>query len=338
MINPVSISTVTPVYRGAKYLDELIRELSLFKTSLKETYPGLVLQESIFVLDNPVDNSSDLLEEITKDIPWITVLTLSRNFGQHPATICGILHSSSDWVVTLDEDLQHKPSFIIELLRSAVLHDEDICYANPEASTHKSFFKDFVARSFKRTMAVLLKNPNINFFNSFRIVRGDIARAASAICRHETYLDVALSWFTTRVNHVVIPLVDKRNASKSGESGYSVIGLIRHAKRMLMSSKVKIFRIGIPLGVLAFSVSILLAFYAISATILNFETVFNKGWTSTILAVLFFGGLTSLLTGFALETISEVLISVNGKPTFFVVDRTKDQLIKEMLLNNNNPV
>jgi len=329
-MNQITLSTVTPVYNGSKYLLELVSQLDQFKSLLEASYPTLQLVESIFVLDEPVDGSSTLLYQVEQDYPWVTVLTLSRNFGQHPATICGILHSSTDWVISLDEDLQHKPEFILQLLQAVGPTSADVCYANPESSTHKSLIKDFLARTFKKTMSRVLGNANIQHFNSFRLMRGDVARAAAAICRHETYFDVALSWFTKRIVHTVLPLIDNRNIENVEESGYSFWGLIKHAKRMFMSSKVKLFRLGIPLGLLAFGISLVLSIYAISATIMKFETVLNKGWTSTILTVLFFGGLTTLLLGFTLETISEVLLSVNGKPTFFVVDRSKDKYLQEI--------
>ena len=324
----VSISTVTPVYNGAKFLTDLVAELAKFRSLLESDYPAIKLVESIFVLDEPKDNSSEILRALSESHPWITVLELSRNFGQHPATICGVLHSSGDWVVTLDEDLQHKPVFIIDLLREVVPDSSDICYANPESPTHKNVIKDFLARTFKRFMTSVLDNENIQYFNSFRLIRGDIARAAAAICRHETYYDIALSWFTKRVTHTQLSLVDERNINNVEDSGYSFWALVRHAKRMFMSSKIKIFRIGIPVGLLAFGISIALAMYAISATLMKWDTVLNKGWTSTILTVLFFGGLTVLLISFILETISEIVLSVNGKPTFFVVDRSKDAILK----------
>ena len=324
----ITISTVTPVYNGAKYLEKLVGELAAFKDHLEANYPKIRMVESIFVLDEPKDNSAELLYELRKSNQWITVLELSRNFGQHPATICGVLHSSADWVVTLDEDLQHKPNNIIDLLKQVAPASSDICYANPESLTHKSVIKDFLARSFKRFMTSILSNENIEYFNSFRLIRGDIARAAAAICRHETYYDIALGWFTKRVTNTRLSLIDERNINNVEDSGYSFWGLVRHAKRMFMSSRVKIFRVGIPLGLIAFGISIALSIYAVSATLMKWDTVLNKGWTSTILTVLFFGGLTVLLISFILETISDIVLSVNGKPTFFVVDRSKDDILR----------
>lgn len=326
----LSLSTVTPVYNGAKYLQNLVLALNALRVSLDRT-SCLRLAECIFVLDDPKDNSEAILLDLASQYHWLTILTLSKNYGQHPATICGILHTSSDWVVTLDEDLQHDPSLIPSLLSKVVTTNSDICYANAEGSTHQSVIKDTLAIVWKKVMSRLLNNENIQHFNSFRLIRGDIARASAAICRHDTYYDIALSWFSKRITNTVLPLIDIRNVENVQNSGYSFWGLVRHAKRMFMSSKVKFFRWGIPIGIFAFLCSIAISFYAITSIILNYETILNKGWASTILVVLFFGGLTTLLSGFILESVSEVLLSVNGKPTFFVINRTKDKLLTQVL-------
>ena len=70
----------------------------------------------------------------------------------------------------------------------------------------------------------MLDNSNIKYFNSYRIIRGDIARGAAAICRHETYFDVALSWFSKRVTNVSLPLIDIRNVENTlAESAQKVL-------------------------------------------------------------------------------------------------------------------
>lgn len=329
-MNQITLSTVTPVYNGSKYLPDLVEAIHQYKQILDGSDSGLVLIESIFVIDEAIDESASVLEKLKENYPWLNVITLSKNFGQHPATIAGILHTSGDWVITLDEDLQHKPSDITNLLHKVCENNSDICYANSKENVHKSFIKDSLARFFKYLMARVLNNPNTRLFNSFRLVRGSIARGAAAICRHETYLDIALSWFTKRVVTSEVNLVDDRNQN-SGESGYSLMGLIRHAKRMVMSSKIKILRLAIPIGILAFIFSILFSAYALISAALKYDTTLHKGWTSTILVVLFFGGLSILLISILLESISDIMLSINGKPTFFVVDRSKDEELKTAL-------
>ena len=114
------MSTVTPVYSGANYLKSLIAELkSLRNTWIAENAP-VTLDEAIFVDDGSIDDSSAILDELAAHYDWVHVIHLSRNFGQHPATMAGILHTSGEWVVTLDEDLQHHPQDIQHLFASVV--------------------------------------------------------------------------------------------------------------------------------------------------------------------------------------------------------------------------
>jgi len=110
------LSVVVPVYSGEAYIEKLAAQLLEFKIMLETHYEHIRLGEAIFVSDDAIDSSPDILNQICEKYDWINVLHLARNYGQHPATIAGILHSSGDWVVTLDEDLQHPPSKILALL------------------------------------------------------------------------------------------------------------------------------------------------------------------------------------------------------------------------------
>jgi glycosyltransferase involved in cell wall biosynthesis len=330
----VTLSTVTPVYNGSQYLRQLVEALDAVRSELTAKHPQVSLAESIFVLDEPIDESAALLKNLEAQYSWISVVQLSKNFGQHPATICGILHSSSDWVVTLDEDLQHHPKYIIALLKNVVSDSSDVCYANSENSTHDSVIKDTLAKFFKRSMVSVLKNKTIPTFNSYRIIRGDVARAAASVCRYGTYFDIALGWFTKRTKFETFSLGDQRNIENTGESGYTFVGLVRHAKRMFLSSKVTLFRWGIPVGVFGFSFSLVLAVYAVVSVLLQMDTILVRGWASSFLSVLFFGGLNILLAVFILELISEALVILNGKPTFFVIDRSKDEIVRSAFFEN----
>lgn len=110
----ISISVIVPVYTGASFLRELTQEIERVRERWIASGAPLSIEELIFVDDAAIDNSADVLDDISKNKAWVTVLHLARNFGQHAATIEGVLHSSGDWVVTMDEDLQHPPAAIIQ--------------------------------------------------------------------------------------------------------------------------------------------------------------------------------------------------------------------------------
>ncbi len=323
----IYLTTVTPVYRGARTLRDLVVELAKVRAELEAGSSPLRLGEAIFVDDGSADDSADVLATLSQEHAWVQVISLSRNFGQHPATIAGILHSSGDWIATLDEDLQHHPRYILPLMKQAVAEGRDVMYAHPESSVHESAYRDFASRGYKQLIAWLSGNPNVTKFNSFRIMRGSQARAAAAVAGHQTYFDIALCWFTTRVGTRTLPLKDHRYIEQ-GRSGYSFRSLMSHARRLLSSSEVKILRLGAFMGLAAMVLAVLGALTAVVVRIVAPELIAVRGWTSAMVAILFFGGLNAFLAGMLLEHLSIVLMQTHGKPTFFKVNRGSDAALR----------
>ncbi len=334
-IKPIKLSIVIPVYSGADYLEKLVHQIDELCTSWITHDAPIALSEAIFVDDASIDNSSSILNDLSAKYPWITTIQLSRNFGQHPATSAGILYSSGDWVVTMDEDLQHPPAMIEALLLKAVMESFDIVYANPQKSVHQSLIRDLGSRFYKRLIARLTGNKNIPYFNSFRLIRGSIARAASSVCSHDTYFDIALSWFTQKVGFIAVVLKDERYII-SGKSGYSFLKLISHARRMILSTHSKALRILGLVGFLAFLVSLFYGSYIFFNAFFHWEVINIKGWSSLLLSILFMGGVSVLLGSIILEYLSVILLHTQGKPTFFVVDRSMDKTLLAFFKDRNN--
>jgi undecaprenyl-phosphate 4-deoxy-4-formamido-L-arabinose transferase len=319
----VSVSVIVPVYSGADYLAALVEELDRVGKEWASGDAPVYLAEVILVDDAAIDSSAVLVDRLAEQYPFVTSIHLARNFGQHPATIAGILHSSGDWVVTLDEDLQHPPSRIDDLFREVAASGCDVVYAKAQDAVHDSYVRDLGSIWFKRLIEKFSGNPNVRHFNSFRLIRGPVARAASSVCTHDTYFDVALSWFTQRVGAVQMQLKDERFI-RSGKSGYKFSKLLSHARRMLMSSGTKVIRVSAMVGLIVVLVSTVFGLFLLAQRIMFPETISVTGWTSMMLTVMFFGGIITFLLGVALEYLSLLVLNAHGKPIFFTVDRSKD--------------
>lgn len=324
------ISTVTPVYRGADYLRDLVDALKACHDQWEaEDFP-VMLVEAIFVDDGSTDGSGEILAELEAKYPWVRVLTLSRNFGQHPATVAGMLHSSGDWVATLDEDLQHPPDRILDLLRTAVEKRDDIVYAAPGNLVHGSPFRDGASRLSKRLTGFVTGNPNVRFFNSFRMIRGNVARGAASVCGHDMFLDLALGWFSNRVGRLKMNLEDKR-FQQSKRSGYTFRRLLSHWRKLVISSQVRILRLGAALGIGSMAGSGLFGLWIIYARLTGIDKAPVVGWPSTMVTLLFLGGLTLFLLSLVIEYLGVILLQAQGKPAYFVVDRSRDAALLEAL-------
>lgn len=324
------LSVVVPVYSGEHHLPELCAQLAALRASWAERFDGLVMEEAVFVDDASVDRSARVLGELAEKYPWVHVVTLGKNFGQHPATMAGILHTSGDWVATLDEDLQHRPAGMEPMLRRAVTEGHDVVYALPTGDVHGSWRRDALSRTYKWLLARLAGNPVIARFNSFRICRGGVARAAASVAGHETYLDVALTWFTDRFGFEPVSMTDERFQT-SGSSGYSLRKLVSHARRLLVSSHAKAIRTVAFVGALAVVIAAVMAVRAIYLRLTDVALEAVRGWTSTFVTLLFFGGITVFILVVMSEYLLNIVLHTQGKPTFFVVDRSGDPALAAIL-------
>jgi len=322
----IKLSVVIPVYSGENYLESLAQQLEALRCRWKENNAPIALAEAVFVDDAAIDDSLTVLNFLSERYSWITILSLSRNFGQHPATEAGILYTSGDWVITLDEDLQHPPELIESLLIKAVTEQCDIVYANPQHAVHQNLIRDWGSLYYKRIMTSLAGVKSIPYINSFRLIRGTIARAAASVCSHATYLDIALTWFTERIGFIRADLRDQRLIN-SGKSGYNLRKLLSHARRMILSTQTKSLRIGGLLGFSAFIISLAYGSYIFLNVYFKWVDTGIKGWASLVVIILFLGGMSLLLISVVIEYISIILLHTQGKPTFFVVDRSTDKLL-----------
>jgi glycosyltransferase involved in cell wall biosynthesis len=327
-MDKISLSTVVPVYSGQAFLVQLVAELAAVREALHESHAPVQLIEAIFVNDAAIDNSAQVLEKLAAQYSWIRVITLAKNFGQHPATIAGILHTSGDWVVTLDEDLQHRPEHILTLLRAAVTKGADIVYARPVQAVHKKAYRDVASRMTKRFLVWTTGNKMVRYFNSFRLIRGTVARSAASVCGHETFFDIALSWFSCQFTHVELVLEDSRFIS-TGQSGYTLRKLLSHFRRLSLSSQPKFLRYGAGLGFISVLVAIFLASKTLYGVWFLENTVAVPGWSSLFISILFFGGICALLIGIMLEYLTNIVLHTQGKPVFFQVDRGSDKVLRD---------
>jgi len=324
----ISLSTITPVYSGEDYLERLFAELQQLRDKWRIESAPLELSEVIFVDDGSIDSSAAKLAELERNFPWVVVITLSRNYGQHAATIAGICHSSSDWIVTLDEDLQHKPLDIEKMLKRQVETNADVIYARPLNSVHGNSWRDKSSRAVKRLAAKLTSTPQITLFNSFRLIRGSIGRAAASSSSSQTYLDIAISWFTKSCHAVDIDLRDERFTQRQ-QSGYGLIKLVRHARRLMLSSEVDIASAGLVLGIGSVFAAFIVGLFALVQKIVFPDNVEIAGWASLITVITFFSGIIISILCVLLEYINVFVLNSLGRPTFFTVDRAHDKQLRD---------
>ncbi len=307
-----SVSVVIPVFRVAAELPFLLDEIvQLFTPKVSANGHRFIVEEVILVHDGPEPESAASLQELAGQRDKVRIVWLSRNFGQHPATLAGMSASLADWILTLDEDGQFPPDALGALLDNALQHKAPVVYGQPTGATSHPLWRrmgSWMARSF---FSALLGTQNWARFSSFRLIQGETGRAVGAYCTNETYLDVALTWVSPRSSSVQ---VNYRNTHSS--SAYSFNRLFAHFLRMFLTMGTRPMRIFAVLGGVA-----AIAGFVLSGTLVYRRLVlgFPTGFASTLALLLVLTGL--LLLGLAVlsEYVGLIVRSAIGRPLYVPV-------------------
>ena len=313
------ISVVVPVYQGATTLPRLVDELAVLREPFST--PGgrqARLGEVLLVHDVGPDQSDVVVRELAATYDWVRPVWLSRNFGQHAATLAGMASSGGDWVVTMDEDGQHDPRDIGSMLDAALRDRADVVYAAPRNPAPHGFLRNSASRLAKASLRRLTGNKNAELYHSYRLMLGQIARSVAAYAGSGVYLDVALGWVSGAVTTAPVTL-----RSEGGRpSGYRFRTLLSHYWRMILTGGTRLLRfvslLGVIMAVTGFGLAALLVVARLT------RTIPVAGWTSVMVAMLM--GIGTVL--FALGVVAEFVgVAVNmalGRPLYLIVSDRAD--------------
>jgi undecaprenyl-phosphate 4-deoxy-4-formamido-L-arabinose transferase len=308
-----NISIVIPIYRGQNTLTKLVSEIDVLtkiqKTSLGNNYK---VTELLLVHDCGPDDSHKIIVELEKAYFYVRPIWLSRNFGQHAATLAGMASATGDWVLTMDEDGQHNPNDVSNLLDMAVINSLQIVYAAPLNTPPHGFLRNYFSKIAKKIVCIIIGNTLPMSFNSFRLVEGEIARNLAAYSGAGVYLDIGLLWITANIGQSPVSL---RNEYRP-KGNYSYTKLISHFWKMILTIGTRPLRFITLIGMCSIVLGIFAAVFAIYGKINGYIQV--QGWTSLLIAITFFSGVILASLGLIAEYLAVTLSIAMGKPLYVV--------------------
>lgn len=311
---PHEVSIVVPVYQGESTLDALISEIEPLSVGVASP-AGVAwrVAEVLLVHDNGPDRSDERIRTLAARYPFVRPVWLSKNFGQHAATLAGIASSGSEWIVTLDEDGQHDPRSIGVLLDVALDEGAPLVYAQASNEPPHGLARNLASRGAKKTVALLTGDPRTTQYQSFRLILGELGRGIAAYATGGVYLDVALSWGASSVASASVPM----RLEGRERSGYSTRKLMSHFWRLVLSTGTRSLRVVSVVGVCFGLVGIVLAVY------FGLHRLFGGdlpvGWTSLICVTLLGAGAILFSLGVVSEYLGAAVNMAMGKPTYLIV-------------------
>jgi polyisoprenyl-phosphate glycosyltransferase len=318
------VSIVIPVFRGEKTLPTLIQEVAPL-TEVQSTPGGrrFVICEVLLVHDCGPDRSDKAIEALSAQYSFVQPIWLSRNYGQHPATLAGMASATGDWVVSIDEDGQQDPVDIGLMLDCALTSGLQLVYAQPSNPPPHGWLRNSLSLTAKAISTRLLGNASVGRFNSFRLVDGEIARTLAAYCGNGVYLDVGLFWISGRIGHCPVHLRNELDRP----SGYSYLKLIGHFWNLILTTGTRPLRLITIAGSISMVLAICISAYALYGKIYGQVPV--QGWASLLIVVAFFSGSILTALGVIAEYLAVTMGIVMGKPLYVVSSKpTRPRLLR----------
>lgn len=308
------ISVVIPVYQGEETLAGVLAELEAW-TRAFTTPDGhrAVVSEVLLVHDCGPDGSDRVMREAAEQYDWVRPIWLSRNFGQHAATLAGMSSSGGDWVATIDEDGQHDPADLGGMLDRAMAERADVVYAAPVNPAPHGVLRNVASGLGKRSIRLLSGRSGAEVFHSYRFMLGDVARSVAAFSGAGVYLDVALSWICRRTTTAPVTL----RAEGERRSGYRWRTLASHYWRMVLTSGTRMLRLVSLVGVVLAALGVIFTIVVIVLRLTGQITV--TGWASAMVVALVSSGAILFALGVVAEYVGVAVNMAMGKPLYLVV-------------------
>ncbi len=301
------ISVVIPVYRSANTLPQLHQRLG---AALEKITPDF---EIIFVEDCGGDASWTVIQDLAAGDTRVRGLKLSRNFGQHAATICGLTRATGTWVATLDDDLEHQPEFLPELY-AAALQGHALVYGVYEQRSHKPW-RNLTSRVGRALFTFAI--PSLNYeYTSFRLIHRDVASVLGQFDSPFPFVDGYLSWVTNNYAAVKVPHAERA----SGASNYNLRKLIIHTVNIFVTFSDLPLRLASWIGLATFLIGMIWLAAIVGLRMLGGITV--SGYASVMSGIIFFGGIQLLILGVFGAYLGRMNFKSSRKPLFLVSQDT----------------
>lgn len=310
----IQYSFVVPIYNDGYLAEPFCKEFeNVFKNHLgKDDIINDV--ELIFINDGSPNNSYELLIELIKQYPFVKVINLSRNFGQHIATICGFRHASGQLVGMVDVDMQDPLDEIPNLLAKMASENADVvvCIRPNRAGP---FLNKMTSRLFHFFLNKLTGYETPVNIGNLRIMNRRFLDVFNSLTEHSPFIGGLESWMGFK--RVFQPIEHRERVD--GRSSYNM------TKRLIMAVDAVISFSDLPLKMamgLGFLFS-LVSFIRVGVLVVEklFFVNILPGYTSTIALILLTMGTQLTAIGLVGLYIGKVLREVQNRPVYIVADK-----------------
>jgi polyisoprenyl-phosphate glycosyltransferase len=309
-VNPV-FSIIAPIFNEQETLPELYRRISAILDSTGEQW------ELLLVNDGSTDRSEAIIRELAERDQRIRPVLFARNFGHQIAVTAGLDFSRGQAVVIIDADLQDPPELILEMIEKW-REGYEVVYAVRGEREGESWFKTFTASFFYRLIYRITDVKIPLDTGDFRLIDRKVVNVLNHMRERHRFLRGMSAWVGFKQTGITY----RRAARFAGETKYPFRKMFRLALNAITGFSYFPLQVATYLGFFAAALSILAIPLVIILRLVSSQELL--GQATTLIAVLFIGGVQLISLGILGEYIGRIYDEVKGRPLYIVSEGPKD--------------
>jgi polyisoprenyl-phosphate glycosyltransferase len=309
----ITYSIIAPIFNEFENIPELYKRVSDVMDTTGESW------EFILVDDGCTDGSTDRIRELAIKDGRVRPVIFARNFGHQIAVTAGMDYSRGDAVVIIDADLQDPPEVILDLAKKWK-EGYEVVYAVRAEREGETKFKLWTASLFYRLIYRITDVKIPLDTGDFRLIDRKVVNVMNGMREKHRFLRGMGAW----VGFKQIGVEYKRAARYSGETKYPLKKMLRLAINAITGFSYFPLQLATYFGFISAGLAIL-AIPIIVTLRLSGETHFFEGQTTTLVAVLFLGGVQLISLGILGEYIGRIYDEAKGRPLYIVREAPKKE-------------
>ena len=299
-------SIISPIFNESGNIPDLYNRVRDVLDSTGESW------ELILIDDGSTDDSADLIRDYANQDARVKPVLFARNFGHQIAVTAGLDYSRGGAVVIIDSDLQDPPEVILDLI-TKWKEGYEVVYAVREEREGESWFKLFTAALFYRMISSITDVNIPTDAGDFRLLDRKVVDVLNQMREKHRFLRGMSSWVGFRQTGVPY----SRVARQIGETKYPFRKMFRLAINAITSFSYFPLQLATYIGFVAAGISILSIPIVIAIRLWGSETPL-LGQATTLIAVLFLGGVQLISLGILGEYIGRLYDEAKGRPLYIV--------------------
>ena len=304
-------SIIAPVYNEKDCLDTLVKRVGEVMDTTGETW------ELVIIDDGSQDGSTDIIRKMAKEDERVRAIIFARNFGHQIAVTAGMDYSRGDAVIIIDADLQDPPEVMLEMIQRWK-EGYQVVYGVRSEREGETWFKKTTASLFYRMIARITDVKIPLDTGDFRLMDRSVVKVMNSMREKHRFLRGMSSW----VGYRQIGVSYHRAARFAGETKYPLKKMLKLALNAVTSFSYFPLQLATYVGFISAGISIVAIPIVIIMRLTGSQAFF--GQATTLLAVLFLGGVQLISLGILGEYIGRIYDEVKGRPLYIVSEAPDD--------------